>query len=474
MLGTSPQLATEMSIVKPDDIVGLDQQVTLLDGSRCTYAFLDNAASTPAFRRTYEKVSEALRWYASVHRGAGYKSMVSTRLYERARDSVARFVGADPNSDCVIFCKNTTEAINILAGHFRLGPDDVIICTLMEHHSNDLPWRSLGTTVHVGVGQDGALDLDEYEMLLTRFEGRVKLVAVTGASNVSGFIPPVYAMAQLAHQYGTPILVDCAQLAPHRAVDMRPTGAADHLDFITLSAHKMYAPFGTGVLVGPRAFFEKTPPTQQGGGTVEIVTTDEVHWASPPGRDEAGSPNVLGAVALAASIAQLSEIGMDAIAAHEAELTSYALREMRRVPGLRVYGSTDPERTGDRLGVISFELEGLPHAKVAAVLSFEAGIGVRNGCFCAHPYILRLLGVDGDSYQVYRARVLAHDRADIPGLVRVSFGCYNSIQEVDRLVEILIRISRGNHRGDYSVDHATGMYFPHGFDAGMLDRHFDF
>jgi selenocysteine lyase/cysteine desulfurase len=474
VLGTTLQLPKETSIVKPEDIVGLDQQVTLLDGSRLTYAFLDNAASTPAFRRSHKKVSEALQWYASVHRGAGYKSMVSTRLYERARDSVKRFVGADPNSDCVIFCRNTTEAINILAGHFKLGPDDVIICTLMEHHSNDLPWRRLGTTVHVDVGQDGELDLDEYQRLLARFEGRVKLVAVTGASNVSGLIPPVHKLAQLAHQYGAPILVDCAQLAPHRAVDMRPTGAADHLDFITLSAHKMYAPFGAGVLVGPRAFFGQTPPTQQGGGTVEIVTKDEVHWAPPPERDEAGSPNVLGAVALAASIAQLSEIGMDAIAAHEAELTSYALHEMQRVRGLRVYGSADPERTEDRLGVISFELEGLPHAKVAAVLSFEAGIGVRNGCFCAHPYVLRLLDVDSDSYQVYRARVLARDRTDIPGLVRVSFGCYNSFQEVDRLVESLIRISVGNYLGDYEVDPATGMYFPRLFDVAMLDRHFDF
>ncbi|MFQ5340209.1 MAG: aminotransferase class V-fold PLP-dependent enzyme [Anaerolineae bacterium] len=464
--------ATNRAIALRQEIVGIDQAVPLLNGSTRPYIYLDNAASTPTFRGVQHKVDEFLGWYASVHRGAGFKSLLSTEAYEQAREIVARFVGADPQTHCVIFGKNTTEAINKLANRMALRPDDVVISTVMEHHSNDLPWRPKAQIEYVGIRPDGSLDMDNLQQKLDRFNGRVKLVAVTGASNVSGFIPPIYDIAELAHEHGARILVDCAQLAPHRSINMGPIDSPQHLDFVSLSAHKMYAPFGTGALVGPKAFFQEGPPDYRGGGTVSIVTLDEVHWTEPPERDEAGSPNVVGAVALAASIRTLSQVGMDAIAAHEMELTSYVLSRLNRLAGVRVYGSHDPDRLDDRLGVIAFEVDGIYHGKVAAILGFEGGIGVRDGCFCAHPYVLELVGISDASHDDYKRRILAGDRSDLPGMVRVSFGCYNTLEEIDALVEMLERIIAGDYQGNYVVDKATGFYWPQGFDLDILKDYF--
>jgi len=467
-----PSTVSSTASALRQEIVGIDQEVPLLDGSTRPYVYLDNAASTPSFRQVQQRVNEFLNWYSSVHRGAGFKSLVSTRAYERARAIVGEFVGADPETDVVIFGKNTTEALNTLADHMMLGPDEVILCTVMEHHSNDLPWRRVGHVEYIGVREDGSLDMDNLAQKLERLDGRVRLLATSGASNVTGFMPPIYDMAELAHQHGAMILVDCAQLAPHRAIHMGPADSPRRLDFVALSAHKMYAPFGTGALVGPREFFLKTPPNRRGGGTIEVVTLDEVHWADPPERDEAGSPNVVGAVALAASVKVLTQVGMEAIAAHEAELTRHALRRLAQVPGLKIYGSADPDRVDDRLGVISFALSGVPHAKVAAILAFEGGIGVRNGCFCAHPYILHMLQVQGQQYEAYKQAVLNHDRTNVPGLVRASFGCYNTLEEIDLLAEMLERVQAGDYQGDYMVDRASGSYFPRGFDPSVLDDYF--
>jgi len=472
MSAIEPSLLSRLSALRAE-IVGIDQQVPLLDGSTRPYVNLDNAASTPAFRGVQERVNQLLAWYSSIHRGTGYKSQVSSRAYDRAREIVAEFVGADPQADCVIFGKNTTEATNTLAGVFPWQPGDVVVTTVMEHHSDDLPWRARARVEHAAVDPDGELDLEDLQRKLDLHAGRVRLVAVTGASNVTGFMPPIHEIAGMAHRAGALILVDCAQLAPHRAIDMGPHGSPGHLDFVCISGHKLYAPFGGGALVGPRAFFAQNPPDHRGGGTIEVVTLDEVHWAEPPERNEAGSPNVVGAVALAASLRILTGVGMQAVAAHEQELTTYILEKLNRIPGVRVFGSSDPARVEDRLGVISFALEGLPHARVAAILGFEAGIGVRDGCFCAHPYILTLLDVRGQEYEDFKREVIHHDRRRVPGLVRVSFGCYNTTGEVDYLVEWLERIRAGKYSGDYLQDPASGAYYPRGYQPETLAQSFD-
>ncbi len=287
-------------------IAGLDVETPLLNGERRPYINLDNAATTPPLRDVVETLDRFLPWYSSIHRGTGFKSALSSQVYDDAREIVGRFFGADPEDQVVIFTKNTTEAVNKAARRMGLSGKDVVIVSLMEHHSNDLPWRAQAQVVHVGVTGDGGLDLADLRQKLEENAGRVRLLAVTGASNVTGALNPIHDLAALAHSYDIPILLDAAQLAPHRKIDMRPAGDPGHIDFLVASAHKMYAPYGAGVLIGPKAHFADGAPDYSGGGTVEIVTEDDVYWAAPPERDEAGSPNVLGAVAMAAACRALS------------------------------------------------------------------------------------------------------------------------------------------------------------------------
>jgi selenocysteine lyase/cysteine desulfurase len=452
-------------------IVGHDQLVPLLDGSLVPYVNLDNAASTPALRDAMDAVERLMPYYASVHRGTGFKSRLCTAAYDQAHEIVGHFVGADLRSNTVIFGKNTTEAINKLSFRLPAGPDQVVITTQLEHHSNDLPWRARFPVVHVQALPDGRLDEDDFDRALAHYAGRIALVAVTGASNVSGFIQPIHRLAAKAHAAGARILVDAAQLAPHRRVDMGPDDDPEHLDFVVLSAHKMYAPFGTGALIGPKDAFLHSAPEYPGGGTVDVVTLDEVHWAGVPDREEAGSPNVVGAVAMAAAAKALLDVGMDAVAAHEQELLTYAIERLQSVSGMHIYGETDPARLHEKVGVIPFNLAGVSHFLLAAILGYEGGIGVRSGCFCAHPYVVHLLQLDEHTADSWRSQLLGGDKSNMPGMVRASFGCYNDFGDVDRLVAMLQRIARGDYQGDYRLNRASGEYLPAGY-VEPLAEHF--
>ena len=446
-----------MSAVR-ERIVGIRQRVPLLNGETRTYINFDNAASTPSLSDVLDTVNSFMNWYASVHRGTGFKSRVATQAYDDARAIVAQFVGADPRDHVVIFGKNTSEAINKLARRLPLTRDDVVLVSLLEHHSNDLPWRNAASVDHVTANALGELDEADFDRKLAQYKGRLKLVAITGASNVTGFLPPIHSLAEKAHAAGAQILVDAAQLAPHRPIAMGALDDPAHLDYVSLSAHKMYAPFGTGALVGRRDTFERGAPDYSGGGTIEIVTVDSIEWAEPPDRDEAGSPNVVGAVAMAAAIKSLRAIGMTAVADHEAELTAYTLERLRTIDAVEIYGDPNPASTANRLGVVPFNVKGVSHFLVGAILGAEFGIGVRNGCFCAHPYLLHLLGLSSAEAEAVRQRMLEHDRRDMPGMVRASFGMYNIAEEVDVLVEAVERIARGKYYGRYQQNTASGEY----------------
>lgn len=454
-----------------EQIVGIDTKVPLLDGSCQTYLHFDNAASTPALRPVFDRVNEFMDWYSSVHRGAGFKSQVASQAYEDAHEIVCDFVGADPGTHTVILGKNSTEALNKLARRIPLAAGDVIISSLMEHHSNDLPWRAVAQVERVRVDEQGALDEAHLDHLLDRHAGRVRLVAITGASNVTGIINPIHRIAEKTHAVGAEILVDAAQLAPHRAVDMRPGDDPSRLDFVVLSAHKMYAPYGTGALIGHRETFRQGDPEMVGGGTVDIVTMDHVQWAGLPEKEEAGSPNVVGAVALAQAILSLKQIGMAALTEHETQLTTYLLQQMTRIQGVQVFGPADPARAAERTATIPFAVPGMSHYLVAAILSAEGGIGVRSGCFCAHPYLLHLLAVDSETATNYLDEIRRGIRSNLPGLVRVSLGCYNNESEVDRLVTLLKKIVRREYQGNYVQDPSSGAYRPEGFNP-ELERFF--
>ncbi len=477
---TAPIIPTDHNY--RDLFVGLDVNVPLLDGTTKRYINLDNAASTPSFKFVQNLVDNFLSYYSSVHRGTGFKSQLSTHAYEEARHIVLRFLSADPATHICVFGKNTTEAINKLARRFPFTPErDVVLISGMEHHSNDLPWRMRGAqngqfdikTIFIDLTPDGQLDEVDFNNQLERYKDRLALVAVTGASNVTGYVNSIHRLAEKAHAAGALILVDCAQLTPHRKVDMLSLDHPAHLDFVAISAHKMYAPFGTGALIGRRDIFEHGEPDMTGGGTVEIVTKENVVWAGPPDRDEAGSPNIVGAIALAAAIRQLEAVGMDAVGQHEADLTAYALEKLTTVPGIAIFGDTRPAQTSTRLGVIPFELQGNSHFKAAAVLGYEFGIGVRSGCFCAHPYILHLLKLTPEETATARTEMLAGDKSNMPGLIRVSFGLYNTKDEVDSLVEALSSIQAGRYHGNYTQNIATGEFTPEGW-LPRFEEYFSF
>jgi cysteine desulfurase/selenocysteine lyase len=441
--------------------VGLDVKTPLLNGNQQPYINFDNAASTPSLQAVQAAVDDFLSYYSSVHRGTGFKSQLSTHIYERAREIVLGFVGADPQTHTCIFGKNTTEALNKLARRYPFSAErDLVLTSGMEHHSNDLPWRMEANTIHVDLTPDGRLDEADFDAKLAHYADRIALVAITGASNVTGIINPYHRLAEKTHAAGAQIALDAAQLAPHRKVDMGSLDDPGHLDYVAISAHKMYAPFGTGALVGRRDTFENGDPDLVGGGTVAIVTLDEVTWAGPPDRDEAGSPNLVGAVALAAAIRVLEEIGMEAVTRHEAELTTHILSRLPEVPSVVTYGDPDPANARERLGVIPINLKHLSHFLVAAILGHEFGIGVRNGCFCAHPYLLHLLGFTTGEAERVRSAILANDRSNMPGMVRISFGLYNTIEEVDTLIDALKAIAAGDYAGEYIQDLASGEYQP--------------
>jgi cysteine desulfurase/selenocysteine lyase len=410
-----------------DLIYGYDQKVPTKFGLK-RYLNLDNAASTPPFKEVIKLILKESLWYSSIHRGAGYKSRYLTERYEESRKTIADFVNADPNHDLVIFTKNTTDSINKLRHYLPYLPGELILYTRLEHHSNELPWLN-HQNFCIELKND-QLDIDQLETVLRRNHGNIKLLAVTGASNVTGYLPPIYILAEMAHAAGARILVDAAQLAPHRPIWVRPATDPRHIDFLAFSGHKMYAPFGTGVLIGPKWLFSQGVPSQVGGGTVKAVDSEGIYWADPPDVEEAGSPNVLGALALAESCKILNKIGWQGLINHEQQLLEATLLGLKRIPGITIYN----ESTTQRVGVISFNAEGKHHQRVAETLA-EYGIGLRTGCFCARNYVKHLLNLSQMSYQTVNP-------GELPGMVRVSYGCYNNLTDVAYLLAALEELVR--------------------------------
>jgi len=429
-------------------LVGDDISVPCVDGVERRYMSLDAAASTAALPAVARRVQEFLPHYSSVHRGAGWKSQHATSAYEAARAATLAFAGRD-SDDIAIICRNTTEAINHLAYRLRLDRDDVVVTTVVEHHANLLPWERAARRRYVECDTDGTFSVDAVAEALDA-GSLPRLLAITGASNVTGWRPPLDEIIPLAHERHVPVLVDAAQLAPHSPMPVEA-------DFVVWSGHKMYAPFGAGVLIGPRDAFTDGDPFLAGGGAVDLVDLDEVLWTDPPDREEAGSPNVIGAVALHAAIDEFGRIGWPAIQAHDHQLAVRLQTGLRAIDGVRVLGAdADPA-----LPVATFVVDGVPHALVAARLSAEYAIGVRHGCFCAHPYLLRLLGLDSEQVADYRDAVRRGDRRRVPGAVRASAGLSTTAADIDALVAAVTHIASGEAVPvAYQQDPHTGDFWP--------------
>jgi selenocysteine lyase/cysteine desulfurase len=410
-------------------LIGDDVEVPCVDGRVERYVNLDYAASTPVMADVWAAVEVFVPWYSSVHRGTGVKSQVSTAAFEDARDDVKAFVGARPQHE-VVFVRNTTEAINVLAAALPAGSR--VLTTPVEHHANMLPWRRHDVRLLPFTRSPEEL-LDACRRALR--EAPADLLAVTGASNVTGEILPLAELAEIAHGHGTELFVDAAQLAAHHPIDMARTG----VDHLALSGHKLYAPFGAGALVARRQRLRDGAPLLHGGGAVKLVTLDEVVWADAPERHEAGSPNVVGVVALAAACRRLREGGMEAVAAHEQVLARRLWAALEEVPGLRMLRLWPS--TAERVGLAAFTLAGHPHARLAAILSAEHAIGVRHGCFCAHPLISELLGLADGEVARLGGQLRAGLRPPLPGAVRASMGLGTTPADIDRLSAALRAIA---------------------------------
>lgn len=424
-----------------DLIVGKDTLVKTARGKVVKYVNFDNAATTPAFIKVANDINKFLPYYSSVHRGMGIKSQLTTKAYERGRELVGEFLNFSLDEYDVIFVKNTTEAINKLSNMLlQKYSNKIVLSTFMEHHSNDLPWRKFNID-YVRVDSKGMLLLEDLEEKLKSYNGKVGIVAVTGASNVTGYKNPVHKIAKIVHSYGAKLLVDGAQLVPHCPFDINGIAKDEYIDFAAFSAHKMYAPFGTGVLIVRKNEFKDIEPDYKGGGTVDMVTHDFVKWSSTPEKDEAGSPNVLGVVALSSSIEMLRGLGMKNIEDYEKDLQIYICKAISSLPNIKVYS----EYCSNSVSIITFNIEGIYHETVSKALSYEYGIGVRSGCFCAHPYIQELL-------KVPKEEVMANINNKAwrkPGMVRVSFALYNTFNEIDYFIYALKDILK---RKDYFIN----------------------
>lgn len=378
--------------------------------------YLDNGATTQkplcvldAMREEYLNVN------ANVHRGVHWLSQQATDLHEAARETVRKFINARSANE-IVFTRGTTESLNLVASSFTEGcmkeGDEVIVST-MEHHSNIVPWQlqaqRRGIVLKViPMAEEGVLDLDAYRKLFTE---RTRLVSITHVSNVLGTVNPVKEMTHIAHEHGVPVMVDGAQSVPHFAVDVQELDC----DFLAFSGHKVYGPTGVGVLYGKEAWLDRLPPYQGGGEMIGHVSFEKTTFERPPLKFEAGTPDYIATHGLAKALDYVSSLGMDNILSHEQDLTRYALRQLRTVEGIHIYGHSNDSDDA----VISFNVGNI-HPMDLGTLLDQLGIAVRTGHHCAQPLM---------------------DRLGVLGTVRASFGLYNTREEVDALVAGMKRVS---------------------------------
>jgi cysteine desulfurase/selenocysteine lyase len=420
----------------------VSRRVPVLGSGERELVYLDHAASTHPPESVLAAYVEFMqREYANVHRGTHLLSRKASERFDEAYYIVADFLGAELRKGAVCFTANTTTAID-LCSHVMAERPGKVITTEMEHHSNELPHRKRGTTLRARVNDDGSLDLDHLEQLLTKHD--VKLVAVTAGSNVTGLMNDLPRIARMAHEHGALVLADAAQALARMKLDVKDFDHPEHIDFVAGAGHKAYAPFGAGFLYGPRALMDEAPPYVPGGGTAKQVTARGVEWLGAPDRHQGGTPNIAGVVAMARALLFLRDIGMDEIRNHEIHLTRRLLTGMEKIGGLTLYGPKDPEK---RLGVVAFNVNGVSEMMTAAILSEEGGLAVRSGRFCSHPYMDRLLA---SYHKSDSARMDASEGNAVPtGAVRASVGLYNNEADVDRLLEFIQRVREHKWIGRY-------------------------
>lgn len=442
------------------DCDALNFQITNRFGEQIKYINLDNAATTTPLAGVKQYVDHMLNAYGSVHRGAGQKSQISTQKYDQSRDIIRKFVGASPEN-YVIFAQNTTGAINQAASLWAKRPGKILVSDI-EHSSNLLPWLTCNNVTQYRTAPDGTINLAKIEEILKEnkekpAEKRIKLVTITGASTITGYKPPIYEIAKLAHNYGAKIFADLCQLIQHECVEMLPDADPCHLDFVAFSGHKMYAPYGTGVLIGPKEFFDRDFPYQIGGGNLPYITKKlEIKRFYTERAHDPGTPNAMGAIAIAQAIEVLEKIGREKIAEYEHFLVDYTFQKLQNIPGVILYIS------GSSLAhVIPFDLEGFEGYLVAEILAQEYGIGLRSGAFCTYEYIRKLKNISDQKDQEIAQEVERGITCNIPTIIRASFAVYNTLADCDSFVEAISQITANGFKhylSHYEKNEITGVW----------------
>ncbi|MEV7654001.1 aminotransferase class V-fold PLP-dependent enzyme [Streptomyces anulatus] len=442
-----PTAALESSICAPLPVLGQNVTVPLVTGGEVTYAALDYAASAPALQRVWDDVAAYAPYYGSVHRGAGYLSQLSTDLFENSRRTVAEFLGCRAD-DQVVFTRSTTDSLNLLAA--AIPADCQVFVYETEHHASLLPWRDARVT-YLNAPRTPAQAVESLERALAdRDPYGPALVCVTGASNVTGELWPVKELAAAAHAHGARIVLDAAQLAPHHPVDI----AELDVDWVAFSGHKLYAPFGSGVLAGRADWLQAAEPYLAGGGASRKVARRadggvDVDWHTTAARHEAGSPNVIGVYSIASACKALTEAGFEGLVAREQELVGRVREGLAEVPEVQVlslFGDDAP-----RVGVISFVVRGWNSSHFAAALSAEYGIGVRDGLFCAHPLVRTLLGSDPQDPGECGAPEAEPGERSL-NAIRVSFGAGTPDEHIDRFLRAVSELVRDGARWNYRTE----------------------
>ena len=463
------------------DFIGLNTTYSTVNNKEIRRVYLDSTASTLMMKAAYKAMESFYDHYANTHSLLYFSAKISTREYQWAHDRVLSFLKADPEDyTCFFTGSGTTAGINRLARVFRnYRPErNKVLVSLMEHHSNDLPHRKHAEEViHIPLDnfgrEAGCINLEEIEKHLKRNESKINYVAVTGVSNVTGIINPIYDIAELAHSYGALIIVDGAQMVSHLPVTI--SGHKDpnrNLDAFVFSGHKTYVPGSPGVVVCRKDILMSIEPEEVGGGMVDRVFVDRYEVTKKfPDREEAGTPNISGAIGLAAVLEVLDKAGMDIIHNEETDLINYTLTELKKIPEIHIYGETDIDLC-PRAGSISFNVIGVDHGLTAAILNDYFNIAVRNECFCAHPYVKEMIIDDLLDFTSELGENNFEEEVFLKsGMVRASVGLYNTQEDIDTLVSALKEIISNTDElcSHYKAD-SLGNYFHSSFNSDNFNR----